>query len=189
MKNKSKLQRCPWVPLNDDLYIKYHDEEWGRPVFDDRKIFEFLTLEIFQAGLSWKTVLYKRENFRIALDDFDFNKIAKYEEDKINNLMNNKGIIRNKLKISATINNAKRFLEVKKEFKTFSKYMWNWVNNKPVIHKIKKISDYVTYDKTAIKWSKDLKKRGFKFLGPTVLYAHMQAIGMINDHSMDCFCK
>ncbi len=188
MQNTPK-QRCPWVPLNDTLYVKYHDQEWGKPVYDDKKIFEFLTLEIFQAGLSWRTVLYKRENFRKAFDNFDPKKISKYNEKKIEKLLSDAGIIRNKLKIFATINNATEFLKVQKEFGTFSNYMWSWVGNKPVIHKIQKISDYVTYDETAVKWAKDLKKRNFKFLGPTVLYAQMQATGMINDHSEDCFCR
>ena len=179
-------KRCPWVPLDDTLYVKYHDEEWGRPVYDDNRIFEFLTLEIFQAGLSWKTVLYKRENFKRALDNFDPLKISKYNDTHISKLLNNPGIIRNKLKIAATINNAKRFLEVQKEFGTFSKYMWGWVNDKPVIHEIFKLSDYIAFDQTAVNWGKDLKKRGFKFLGPTVLYAHMQATGMVNDHATDC---
>lgn len=181
--------RCPWVPLNDELYIKYHDEEWGKPIYDDNKIFEFLTLEIFQAGLSWKTVLYKRENFRKAFDNFNPEKIAKYNEKKVEELLGNEKIIRNKLKILATINNAKEFINVQKEFGTFSKYMWSWVNNKPVQHEINKIGDYLTFDETAVKWAKDLKKRNFKFLGPTVLYAHMQATGMINDHSTNCFCR
>ncbi len=162
-------QRCSWVPLNDDLYIKYHDEEWGKAVYEDKKIFEHLTLETFQAGLSWKTVLYKRENFRKAFDNFDPKKISTYDERKIISLINNPGIIRNKLKILATVNNAKAFLKVQKEFGTFSKYMWMWKNN--------------------VAWAKDLKKRNFKFLGPTVLYAHMQATGMVNDHSPDCFCR
>jgi len=179
--------RCPWVPINDELYVKYHDEEWGVPVYEDRKIFEFLTLEIFQAGLSWKTVLYKRKNFKKAFYNFDPAKVSKMGEKDIEELLNNPEIIRNRLKILATINNAKLFLEIQKEFGTFSKYMWGWVENKPIIHDISKISDYITFDETAILWAKDLKKRGFKFLGPTVLYSHMQATGMVNDHSLNCF--
>jgi len=181
--------RCPWVPLNDELYVKYHDEEWGKPVYDDQKIFEFITLEIFQAGLSWKTVLYKRENFRKVFDNFDYKMITKYTQDKIEELMLDAGIIRNRLKILATINNAQRFLEIQKEFGTFSNYMWSWVKNVPIKHENKILSDYLVFDENAIAWSKDLKKRGFKFLAPTVLYAHMQATGMVNDHSMDCFCR
>jgi len=188
MKEKTKT-RCPWVPLNDELYIKYHDEEWGRPVHDDRKIFELITLEIFQAGLSWKTVLYKRENFRKAFDDFDYIKIARYTDKKISKLLTDTGIIRNRLKIQATINNAKLFQEIQKEFGSFDKYMWSWVNNVPIDHKFQKASDYIVFDEIAVAWAKDLKKRGFKFLAPTVLYAHMQATGMVNDHTQDCFCK
>ena len=185
MQNKT-IQRCSWVPLTDELYINYHDTEWGKPIYDDKKIFEFLTLEIFQAGLSWKTVLYKRENFRSAFDNFDPIKISKYTEKKIEELLNDAGIIRNKLKINATINNAHEFIKVQKEFGSFSKYMWSWVNNNPIQHKIQNPSDYLTLDETAVAWAKDLKKRNFKFLGPTVLYAHMQATGMVNDHSISC---
>jgi DNA-3-methyladenine glycosylase I len=164
---KKEVKRCSWVPEGDELYQKYHDEEWGVPVYDDKKIFEFLVLESFQAGLSWRTILYKRENFRRAFVGFDFKKVAKFNSSDIKRLLKDKGIIRNRLKIEATINNAQRFLEVRKEFGTFSKYMWKW----------KKVED----------WAKDLKKRGFKFLGPTILYAHMQAIGMVNDHATNCF--
>lgn len=187
--SNSQLKRCPWVPINDLLYVKYHDEEWGKPVYDDQKIFEFITLEIFQAGLSWKTVLYKRENFKKAFDNFDYKKIAKYNDKKFEELMLNAGIIRNRLKILATINNAQKFLEIQKEFGTFNKYMWSWVNDKPIDHQLKLLTDYPVYDEIAVKWAKDLKKRGFKFLAPTVLYAHMQATGMVNDHSLDCFCR
>lgn len=181
------LQRCPWPVFDDPLYIKYHDKEWGVPVRNDRKIYEFLVLEVFQAGLSWRTVLYKRENFRKAFANFDFNKVAKFTNKDVACLLKNPGIIRNLAKIEAAINNAKKFLEVRKEFGTFSKYMWSWVDGKPIINKIRTIKDYKPQSKEAIAWAKDLKKKGFKFLGPTVVYAHMQAVGMVNDHTINCF--
>jgi len=187
---EKNLVRCPWVPKNDALYTEYHDKEWGTPVYDDQEIFEFLTLEIFQAGLSWRTVLYKRENFRKAFLNFDVKKVAEFSEKEVTRLMADAGIIRNQLKIRATINNARRFLEVQKEFglpNGFSKYMWSFVNGAPIDGKIKTIKDYPEYTKEALAFSKDLKKRGFKFLGPKVVYAHMQATGMVLDHSVDCF--
>lgn len=182
-----KLIRCPWPTVGDKLYLKYHDTEWGVPVYNDRKIFEFLVLEVFQAGLSWRTVLYKRENFRRAFAGFDFNKVAKFTQHDITHLMKDVGIIRNRAKIEAAINNAQELLAVRKEFGTFAKYMWRWVDNKPLVHKFKKLKDYPPFIAEAVAWSKDLKKRGFKFLGPTVVYAHMQAVGMVNDHTVDCF--
>jgi DNA-3-methyladenine glycosylase I len=187
---EKNLVRCPWVPKNDALYTEYHDKEWGVPVYDDQKIFEFLTLEIFQAGLSWRTVLYKRENFRKAFLNFDVKKVSEFSEKEVVRLMADAGIIRNQLKIRATINNAQRFLEVQKEFASpngFSKYMWSFVNGAPIDGKIKTIKDYPEYTKEALAFSKDLKKRGFKFLGAKVVYAHMQAVGMVLDHSADCF--
>lgn len=185
---EKQIKRCPWVSQNS-LYEKYHDKEWGVPVYNDQKIFEFLVLESAQAGLSWLTILKKRENYRKAFANFNPQKVAKFTTRDFNRLMKNAGIIRNKLKIKAAINNAKLFLEVQKEFGSFSKYMWNFVNNKIIYHKIKKTTDYPVKIQEAEVWAKDLKKRGFKFLGPTIVYAHMQAVGMVNDHSIDCFCN
>jgi len=181
-----KNQRCDWCG-NDPLYVEYHDNEWGVPVFDDAKLFEFLILETFQAGLSWITVLKKRENFRVAFDGFNYKKIATYNEAKFNELLQNKGIIRNKLKIKATISNAVAFMEVQNEFGSFSKYIWKFVNGKPLKNTYKTLNEVpATTDLSEI-ISKDLKKRGFKFVGSTVIYAHMQATGMVNDHVTTCF--
>ena len=180
-------QRCQWVKDDDKLMADYHDKEWGVPLRKDNKIFEFLVLESFQAGLSWRTVLNKRKNFEKAFANFNPVRVARFSKKDAARLLKDRGIIRNKAKIEAAINNAKRFLEVKREFGTFSKYMWGFVNNKPIVNKIKKISDYKPVNKKAIIWAKDLKKRGFKFLGPTTLYAHMQAVGMVNDHMLGCF--
>jgi len=179
-------QRCPW-PSDDALMIKYHDKEWGVPLHNDKKLFEFLILEGFQAGLSWRTILHKRESFREAFDNFDFNKIAKYNRKKINSLLKNEGIIRNKLKIEAAITNAKAFLQVRKEFGTFDKYIWSFVNGKPFDNKFKSLKELPAKTKLSDKISEDLKKRGFKFVGSTIVYAHMQATGMVNDHTTDCF--
>ena len=184
---KKELKRCGWPIAGDELYLTYHDEEWGVPVNDDRKIFEFLVLESFQAGLSWRTVLYKRENFRKAFAGFDFNKVARFTAKDQARLMQDAGIIRNRAKILAAIANANRFLEVRKEFGTFAKYMWSWVGGKPRVNSFKSPKDYPEHTDEAERWSKDLKKRGFKFLGPTVVYSHMQAVGMVNDHTTDCF--
>lgn len=184
---KKDRPRCPWPVSGDALYLAYHDREWGVPVFDDRKIFEFLVLEAFQAGLSWRTVLYKRENFRKAFAGFDFEKVARFSARDAARLMQDAGIIRNRLKIQAAISNAERFIEVRKEFGTFSKYMWGWVGHKPIIHKFRNLKDFPPFIDEALLWAKDLKERGFKFLGPTVIYAHMQAVGMVNDHTVDCF--
>lgn len=181
-----QIKRCPWVS-QDPLYEKYHDTEWGVPVHEDRKIFEFLILESAQAGLSWLTVLRKRENYRRAFANFNPQKVAKFGTRDFQRLMQDAGIIRNRLKILAAINNARCFLEVQKEFGSFSAYMWGFVKNKTIKHKIKTAKDYPTTIKEAEIWAKDLKIRGFKFLGPTVIYAHMQAVGMVNDHSVDCF--
>ena len=169
------------------MYVKYHDEEWGVPVYKDRKIFEFLILESFQAGLSWEIVLRKRDNFKKAFAGFNPKKVAKFTGHDLRRLLNDEGIIRNRAKIEAAINNAKRFLEVKKEFGTFSKYAWGFVWGEPIVHKLKTEKDYPQYTKEAEEWAKDMKKRGFKFLGPTTLYAHMQATGMVNDHVITCF--
>lgn len=183
-----KIIRCGWCE-KDDLYRNYHDEEWGKPVDDDETIFQFLVLESFQAGLSWYTILKKRENFAEAFDQFDYKKIAKYSEDKVEELMNNAGIIRNRLKILATINNARRFQEVQKEFGTFSKYIWNFVEGEPIVNHPKTLSEVPATTEISDALAKDLKKRGFKFLGSTVMYAHMQATGLVNDHLVDCSFK
>lgn len=180
--------RCNWV-TTDELYIKYHDEEWGKPVYDDETIFEFLVLESFQAGLSWITILKKRENFREAFDHFNYQKIATYTDEKIEELMNNAGIVRNRLKILATINNAQRFMEVQQEFGSFSKYIWSFVNGKPMVNTFKTIQEVPATTDISDALAKDLKKRGFKFLGSTVMYAHMQATGMVNDHIVSCVCR
>ena len=178
--------RCSWCG-EDPLYTKYHDQEWGSPVYDDAKLFEFLILETFQAGLSWITILRKRENFREAFDNFNYQKIAKYDDVKFAELLQNAGIIRNKLKIKATISNAVAFMEVQKEFESFSKYIWGFVNNKPIINHWKTLEEIPANTELSNKISSDLKKRGFKFVGSTVIYAHMQATGMVNDHIVDCF--
>ncbi len=179
-------KRCFWVS-DDPLYIEYHDNEWGVPVYDDDKLFEFLILETFQAGLSWITVLKKRENFRKAFNNFDYKKIAKYSEDKYEELLQDAGIIRNKLKIKATITNAQLFMKVQEEFGTFSKYIWSFVDGEPIKNSFEKREEVPTTTALSDAISKDLKKRGFKFVGSTVIYAHMQATGMVNDHTTDCF--
>jgi len=178
--------RCSWCG-DDPLYVKYHDEEWGVPVYDDAKLFEFLILETFQAGLSWITVLKKRENFREAFDNFDYKKIANYSEVKYEELLQNAGIIRNKLKIKATISNAVAFMEVQKEFGSFSKYIWGFTNGKPIKNDAPTLNEIPVTTELSDVISKDLKKRGFKFVGSTVIYAHMQATGMVNDHVTNCF--
>jgi DNA-3-methyladenine glycosylase I len=180
------MKRCSWCE-SGELYIKYHDEEWGVPVHDDTKHFEFLILESFQAGLSWSTILKKRENFRKAFDAFNPKKIARYDKKKVGVLLKDSGIIRNRMKIEASINNAKRFLEVKKEFGSFDKYIWGFTNFKPVVNKWKKLSQIPATTKLSDDISKDLKKRGFKFVGSTIIYAHLQAIGIVNDHVVSCF--
>lgn len=179
-------KRCEWC-LGDPLYEKYHDEEWGVPVYDDRIIFEFLILETFQAGLSWITILRKRENFRLAFDDFDYKKVANYSEEKIQELLSNPGIIRNQLKIRAAVNNAQKFLETQKEFGSFSNYIWKFTNGKPIENKRKNLSEIPATTPLSDEISKDLKKRGFKFVGSTVMYAHMQATGIVNDHVEYCW--
>lgn len=178
--------RCAWCG-NDPLYVEYHDTEWGVPIFDDDKLFEFLILETFQAGLSWITVLRKRENFRRAFDHFDYKKIARYDENKFDSLLQNEGIIRNKLKIKATITNARAFMEVQKEFGSFSKYIWQFIDGKPIKNKYNNMSELPANTILSDTISADLKKRGFKFVGSTVVYAHMQATGMVNDHLTSCF--
>ncbi|RPI63100.1 MAG: DNA-3-methyladenine glycosylase I [Ignavibacteriales bacterium] len=167
--------------------MKYHDKEWGVPVHNDRKLFEFLLLEGFQAGLSWRTILYKRQNFRKAFDNFDFKKVAKYDKRKINSLMKDAGIIRNKLKIQSSIKNAKAFIAVRKEFGTFDKYIWGFVDGNPIKNKFKSLKELPARTELSNLISKDLKMRGFKFVGSTIVYAHMQATGMVNDHLTTCF--
>lgn len=179
--------RCPWVDLSKPDYAGYHDKEWGVPVFDDRIIFEFLTLEAAQAGLSWYTVLRKRQAYRKAYANFDPKKVARFDESQIEALIQDAGIIRNRLKIQASVNNARRFLEVQKEYGSFSKYIWGFVENRPKINRIRNLNDYAATSSESDALSRDLKKRGFKFMGSTICYAHMQATGMVNDHSIDCF--
>ncbi|AFL80904.1 DNA-3-methyladenine glycosylase I [Aequorivita sublithincola DSM 14238] len=178
--------RCGWCG-NDPLYMKYHDEEWGVPVKDDNTFFEFLVLETFQAGLSWITILRKRENFREAFDNFDYKKIAKYDQSKIDTLLQNEGIIRNKLKVHSAVTNAKLFMEIQKEFGSFSNYIWGFVNNKPIKNVWKTHTDAPATTVESDALSKDLKKRGFKFVGSTIVYAFMQATGLVNDHIESCF--
>lgn len=185
-KGEIKMIRCPWCG-NDELYIRYHDEEWGVPVHDDIKHFEFLILESAQAGLSWLTILKKRENYRQAYEGFDPKKVAQYDDRKIEELMNNSGIVRNRRKIESSINNAKRFLEVVEEFGSFDRYIWSFVDYKPIKNQWKDISEIPAYTDLAERISKDLKKRGFKFLGPTIVYSHLQATGLVNDHLVSCF--
>ena len=187
MPNNKTVSRCPWVDLTKSDYIDYHDKEWGVPIHDDRLIFEFLTLESAQAGLSWYTVLRKRENYRLAFDHFDPEKVARYYKERVALLLQNSGIIRNRLKILAAINNAARFLEVQNEFGSFNQYIWQFVGGKPIVNKIETIDDYQATTKESDTLSADLRKRGFKFVGPTICYAHMQATGMVNDHTLDCF--
>ncbi len=177
---------CPW-PGTDEQMIKYHDTEWGVPVFDDRKLFEFLVLESAQAGLSWRIILHKREGYRKNFAGFDPKKVAKFGKKEVTKAMKDAGIIRNHLKIESTITNAQKFLEVQKEFGSFSDYMWSFVNGRVIDGKRKTLKDIPAITKEAEAFSKDLKKRGFKFLGPTVVYAHMQAVGMVNDHIQGCF--
>ena len=178
--------RCSWAGDNP-IYIRYHDKEWGVPVHNDRKLFEFIILEGAQAGLSWITVLKKRPAYREAFDRFDFNKIARYKEARVKILMANAGIIRNELKIRSSIRNAKAFIEVRKEFGTFNKYIWMYVNQKPIQNSWKSMKELPAKTDLSDKISFDLKKRGFNFVGSTIIYAHMQAIGMVNDHTIDCF--
>lgn len=180
--------RCAWCE-KDDLYRKYHDEEWGKAVYDDATLFEFLTLETFQAGLSWYTVLTKRENFRKAFDNFDYQKIANYSEEKIQELLLDAGIIRNKLKVYSAVTNAIAFIKIQEEFGSFSKYIWGFIDGKPIDNKPKTLKEVAATTPLSDAISKDLKKRGFKFVGSTVVYAHMQATGMVNDHVEDCWTR
>ena len=178
--------RCVWAG-DLPIYQDYHDHEWGRPVHDDRKLFEMLTLEGAQAGLSWITVLKKRETYRIAFDGFDPGKVALYDEAKIEELMSNEGIIRNRLKINAAVINARLFLDIQQRYGSFDKFIWGYVDNKPVVNRFAKLEDIPATTPVSDKISKDLKKMGFKFVGSTIIYAFMQATGMVNDHMTDCF--
>jgi DNA-3-methyladenine glycosylase I len=180
------MTRCPW-PTTDSLYLDYHDREWGTPVHDERKHFEFLVLETMQAGLSWYIILKKRENFRKAMDGFDAERVAGYGERKIRSLLADPGIVRNRLKIRAAVNNAKRFLEVQKEFGSFDAYLWGFVNGKPVQNRRRRLRDLPARTPLSDRVSLDLKRRGFRFTGTTVVYAHLQAVGIVNDHLVSCF--
>lgn len=181
------MNRCKWVPANNEKYEFYHDTEWGVPVFDDTKLFEFLVLEGAQAGLSWDTILKRRREYTKAFAKWDVVRVSQFDEQEINTLLQNQGIIRNKLKIKSAINNAKKFIEVQKEFGSFSNYMWQFVAGKPVQNEWKSVESIPSKTKISEQISKDLKKRGFTFVGPTIIYAHMQATGMVNDHTTDCF--
>ncbi len=180
------VKRCEWAG-EDPLYVSYHDQEWGVPVHDDRKLFEFLILEGAQAGLSWITILRKRENYRLAFDHFDPEKISRYDQAKVEGLLQNPGIIRNKLKIRAAIQNAQAFLSVQEEFGSFDQYIWGFVDHKPIINTWTEMQQLPAFTPLSEKISKDLKKRGFNFVGPTIIYAHMQATGIVNDHIVSCF--
>lgn len=178
--------RCEWVN-NDPLYIEYHDNEWGNPIYDDQKLFEFLILEGAQAGLSWITILKKRDNYRACFDNFSAEKIANYQQEKLDSLLQNPGIIRNRLKIQAAVSNAKAFIAVQTEWGSFSQYIWHFVANKPIKNSWKNFNEVPTRSVESDSMAKDLKKRGFKFVGSTICYAFMQAVGLVNDHTLDCF--
>ncbi|WP_273046984.1 DNA-3-methyladenine glycosylase I [Pseudoalteromonas sp.] len=186
---EQKKCRCPWLDTTKPDYVAYHDQEWGVPLYNDQTLFEFITLESAQAGLSWYTILKKRDGYKKAFANFDVEKVASFTPDDIERLMLNKDIVRNRLKIAATVNNAKRFIEIQKEFASFSNYQWQFVSNKPLVSQLNNIDDYPAITEESTAFAKDLKKRGFKFLGPTTVYAYMQACGMVNDHSNDCFRK
>ncbi|MCP4143583.1 MAG: DNA-3-methyladenine glycosylase I [Chloroflexi bacterium] len=186
MTKTDNLTRCPW-PTDDALYIRYHDEEWGLPVHDDKLLFAKLLLDGAQAGLSWITILRKRENYWQAFDNFDAEKMARYDDAKIAELMNNAGIVRNRLKINAAIKNAQAYLRLREELGSFDEYLWGFVGGKPIVKALQSEADYVATSPESIAMSKDLKKRGFNFVGPTICYAFMQAVGMVNDHLVSCF--
>lgn len=185
--NFNNKKRCGWVPPDNKLYEDYHDQEWGVPVHDDRTHFEFLILEGAQAGLSWETVLKRRKDYALAFANFDWKKVATYDQKKIEELLKHSGIIKNRLKVEAAVNNAKRFIEVIEEFGSFDKYIWSFVQGKTKFNCRKTLKDVPAETVESKALSKDLRKRGFKFVGPTIMYAHMQAIGMVNDHVEDCF--
>jgi len=181
--------RCGWANPNNELYIRYHDEEWGKPIYDDRILFEFLILEWAQAGLSWETVLKKRENYREAFDKFDYESVAKYDQKKIDELLVNEGIIRNKLKINSAIKNAKVFIQIRKEFWSFSDYLWAYVDHKQIVNYPKNLDEVPVSTELSDTLSKDLKKRWMSFVGTTIMYAYLQAVWVLDDHTVDCFCK
>ena len=183
----NNLCRCPWVDLSKSDYVAYHDEEWGVPVHDDRLLFEFLVLEGAQAGLSWYTVLRKRQHYRAAFDHFDPVKVARYDEQKVAELMGNPGLIRNRAKIEAAVGNARSFLAVQEAFGSFDAYLWRFIDGRPVVHELRSLADYPATSPESDALSKDLRGRGFKFVGSTICYAHMQATGMVNDHTLDCY--
>jgi DNA-3-methyladenine glycosylase I len=187
MKGFRNSDRCPWVDMTKPDYVEYHDQEWGVPVHDDRTIFEFLTLEAAQAGLSWYTVLRKRDAYRAAFAGFDPVKVARFGKRQVASLLKNPGIIRNQAKILAAIHNARGFLDVQERFGSFDAYIWRFVDGRPVVHRLKSLKDYPATSVESDALSKDLKQRGFKFVGSTVCYAHMQATGLVNDHSLSCF--
>ena len=180
-------ERCGWVNLNNPEYVKYHDEEWGVPVHDDNILFEFLILEGAQAGLSWETVLKKREAYRAALFDYDLNKLSNLTDDELEEILKNPNIIRNRLKVFSIRRNAIAFIEIQEEFGSFDKYIWNYVGNKPLVNLPKSLKDIKTKTEISDRISKDLKKRGMNFVGSTIIYAFMQAVGLVNDHMVDCF--
>lgn len=180
------MERCSW-PGKNELMVRYHDEEWGVPCYDDQKLFEFVVLDTFQAGLSWAIVLNKREGFRQAFDNFDPTKVAKFSEEKVNQLLQNPDIIRNRLKVYGTVTNAQAFLEIQKEFGSFDSYIWQFVNHRPIVNSPRQDSDIAASSKESDTVSADLKKRGFKFVGTTICYAFMQAAGLVNDHLVSCF--
>jgi DNA-3-methyladenine glycosylase I len=181
------VKRCGWVNMDNEKYIDYHDNEWGVPEHDDYKLFELLILEGAQAGLSWSTILKKRNNYIKAYDNFDFEKVAKYDDSKRQELLNNEGIVRNRRKIDSSIQNAKVFINIREEYGSFDKYIWSFVDGKPINNEFKKLKDVPEKTELSEKISKDLKKRGMNFVGPTIIYAYMQAIGLVNDHTTDCF--
>jgi DNA-3-methyladenine glycosylase I len=183
----NNLCRCPWVDLSKSDYVAYHDEEWGVPVHDDRLLFEFLVLEGAQAGLSWYTVLRKRQSYRDAFDDFEPEKVARYDARKVAELLSNPGIIRNRAKVEAAIGNARSFLAVQEAFGSFDAYLWRFVDGRPIVHALRTLADYPATSPEADALSRDLRSRGFKFVGSTICYAHMQATGMVNDHTLDCY--
>ena len=189
IQNDVGYERCPWLDTSKPDYVKYHDEEWGVPVHDDKTMFEFLILESAQAGLSWYTILKRREGYKNAFANFDVNVVANFDEAKVEELMQDAAIIRNRLKIKAAISNAKIFIELQREFGSFCNYLWGYVNNKTVINSISSLEEYPATSAVSDAISKDLKKRGFKFFGSTICYAHLQACGLINDHSESCFRK
>lgn len=178
-------KRCSWCE-KDDLYRNYHDNDWGKPIFEDKKLFEYLTLESFQSGLSWYTILKKREHFRMAFDDFNVEKIARYSDEKVEELLQDRGIIRHRLKILATRNNAQKWIEIQKEWSSFSDYIWHFVDGKPIDHQLTDLKNAMSKNELSDKIAKDFKQRGFKFLGSTTVYSFLQAVGIINDHLMNC---